>query len=192
MTHSAFDTAAVAGQASPANAASSADSIQNPTFQAFLKKALELGTESALLAKSARRNRLLKLLRPVDYLTRTGIAPRAGAIALFWSPLVAAIPYIYNHFGLDAIVYHCFLPASLFTAMLFWAVKTLQKSPWTPILKDTEYAVELERTVSELGETRQLRDAILQSRQNLYVADLRLLAAYNRKRQSEGKPLAGG
>lgn len=186
-----FDTPAAPGERCPAKTGTP-DITQNPTYQAFLRKAQELGTEDALLAKSARRDRLLKLLRPVDYLTQTGVALRAGALALAWSPLICAAPFIYSRFGLNAVIYDSLLPASLFTAMLFWAVKTLQKSPWARIQPDTEYAVELEHTVAQRDETRQLRDAILRLRSNLYVADLKLLAAYNSQRQSESRSITAG
>lgn len=161
------------------------------TYQVFLRKALELGTEEFVQAKSARRTMLLKLLRPVDVLTRTGAGIRAGALALAWSPLICAAPYIYLRFGLNAIVYGSLLPASTITALLFWIVKLLQKSKWRPIVPGTDDAVELEQTVSRLAETRVLRDAIVRSGRGMYGADLTLLKAYNRRREAEGQRLSG-
>jgi hypothetical protein len=164
---------------------------QIPAYQAFLKKALALGTEEYIQARSARRSLLLKILKPVDALTRTGPGIRAGALALAWSPLICAAPYIYLRFGLDAIVYGSLLPASTVTALLFWIVKSLQKSEWRPILTGTDDYVELEHTVGRLAETRVMRDAIVRSGRGLYGADLTLLKAYNRKREAEGQHLSG-
>jgi hypothetical protein len=191
MKTSATQKTTSSGTPVPTHAGTVPDVTQIPTYQIFLSTALSLGTEESIQTKSARRARLLKVLRPVDALTRTGPGIRAGALALAWSPLICAAPYIFLRFGLDAIVYASLLPASLVTALLFWVVKSLQKSKWRPIEKDTEDDVELERTVSRLKETRLLRDAIVRSGRGLYGADLILLKAYNRKREAEGQPLSG-
>ena len=156
---------------------------QNTGYQRFLQKALALGTEESIAAKWARRKLLLKILAPVDALTRTGPWKRAGALALGWSPLILATPVIYSRLGFNALIFGGLLPASLVTAILFWIVKSLQKSKWRPIENHPEDYAELERVIKEGRETHLLRDAILQSGRSLRGADLTLLVAYNKKRR---------
>lgn len=156
-----------------------------PTYQAFLAKALALGTDEALHARCARRAKLLKMLKPVDMLARTGVAVRAGALALFWSPLLYATPAVYRDLGVGGLVFDSLLPAALVTAILFSLVKSLRESEWRPIVPGTEESRELEQTVSRLDETRNLAEEIARSGRSLYMADLTLLKQYNRQRQAE-------
>lgn len=136
------------------------------------------GAGAAGLAKKVSfRAWLLRVLKPVDEVTKVSALSRALRLTLWSSPLIAAAPFVYSNYGPAALLYHVALPATLLVALLFLVVKKLQKSPWSPLWEGSAYSKELEALAKAVPEVAAFQNAVKASGRALCPADLKLIQA---------------